>query len=163
MRILRHLDHATSRSSHSARPPFNIPFPPLSTTFLPFSIPSSINDDNIIIIQPHYYHHFTPAFTFIGTHFLYLLQCFLSILYLKGHHIRRQLTFDFVLLHTCVAWRNQTETNEMQISKTSYKYSLESEHCNAYLSKHWTRMSMDSPRKITLFHQLKKKKDEFNS
>ena len=50
----------------------------------------------------------------------------------------------------------------MQISKTSHKYLLESERCNAY--KHWTRMTMDPPRKIALFHQIKiQKKDVFNS
>ncbi|EDR08629.1 uncharacterized protein LACBIDRAFT_297000 [Laccaria bicolor S238N-H82] len=101
MRILRHLDHPTSRSSHFAWPSSNKPFPPLSTTFPPFNIPSSfINDDNTITIQPHHYHHLTPASTFIGTLFFFLLQCFLSLL--EGHQIRRQLTFDFVLLHTCV-------------------------------------------------------------
>ena len=50
----------------------------------------------------------------------------------------------------------------MQISKTSHKYWLESERCNAYLSKHWTRMTMDPSRKIALFHQLKIQKKTYS-
>ena len=139
---MRHRGHLTPRGHHSTyhfhhSAPHSYPSayrPTLMTTL-------SLSFNRTIIIISHRHSH--------SSGHIFYICCSVAFHFYTW---RDTTLVDNLLLtsfyYILVLWRNQTEANEMQISKRYYKYSLESERCNAYLSKHWTRMTIRPARSL---------------